>query len=110
MTCWRCAERLSERLVSFCHCSAVRPIIVENVPALISEECGERTYPDSSVDVLERIRDGQGGDPHLRYLYAYDFTVSGREAKLKRMSDSLSSQEVASGGISSGQSAVRSTL
>lgn len=69
---------MSERRVDFGVCEGTMPLVVRDVPASVCEQCGERSFSDAVVDVLERIRDGGGPQPRLGYLYAYDYNEAAR--------------------------------
>lgn len=44
-------------------------IVIENIPALVCQTCGERYFEDETALVLDRMRGRQGGDgPPARVL------------------------------------------
>jgi len=69
---------LSEQIVNFEVYEGAVPLLVRNVPASVCGQCGEQAFSDHVVDVLERIRDGDGPAPRLEYLYAYDYEEAAR--------------------------------
>ena len=73
-TCERCGGDVELRLVRFCVCEANPMIVVENVPAEVCSQCGERSFTGETVDTLDVIRMG-GVPPLLRppSVRAFDY-------------------------------------
>ena len=79
MKCHVCGCQMEDRMVTFCACDAKPPLMVENVPALVCDACGEKQFSDETVAVFERIRDddvGRSGAVLVR-LYDFDRAVEG---------------------------------
>jgi hypothetical protein len=49
---------MEARFVQFCVLNVTPPIMIANVPAEVCLRCGGEVFADSTVEVLERIRDG----------------------------------------------------
>jgi len=73
MKCSRCGGEMTERVVKFCSCNAVPPILIENVPALVCGTCGGEVFSDATVEVFEKIRDGAAPRPRIELMRVYDF-------------------------------------
>jgi YgiT-type zinc finger domain-containing protein len=52
--CALCQGRMTEQLVTYSQFINGQFVIVENVPALVCEQCGDRLY---SPDVVERLQE-----------------------------------------------------
>lgn len=47
--------------------------MVTNLPAEVCRQCGERILSTQTLNLLQRIRDGEAPNPSLAYLNVYDF-------------------------------------
>lgn len=59
MTCDFCQGTTKTRRVKMHHMRKSRLYIVENVPAEICQECGERYYHATTLDAIDRLLDGK---------------------------------------------------
>ncbi len=52
--CVFCGGKLAKRRVTFAYGEAEKHLLIENVPAEVCEQCGEKTYsPDVTDKILE---------------------------------------------------------
>ena len=72
MTCILCEGEMRERDAVFCSCEASPLVKIENVPTLVCERCGEKAYTDTTIAVLEQIRDGLFASRH-ELVRVFDF-------------------------------------
>lgn len=72
MTCHICNGKMLEAQVTFCACNADPLTKVENVPALVCEDCGERVLSSDVVDALGKVP-GSGIRYHTEPARVYDF-------------------------------------
>ncbi len=76
MKCHICGNDMKERRVRFCACEAEPPLIIENVPALVCETCGEQLFTSDTVAVFERIKAGKVQQSRTDTLRVYDFAMA----------------------------------
>ena len=72
--CTRCGGTMVERLVRFSVADASPPFFVDDTPALVCENCGERAYADATVAILGRVRQGDRPQPLSIAVDLYSFT------------------------------------
>lgn len=74
MICSRCEGQMEAQQVTFCVPAArPQPIIIENVPAMVCDRCGDEVFSDAVTAAFERIRDG-GMQPNGQVFSAvYDY-------------------------------------
>jgi YgiT-type zinc finger domain-containing protein len=58
MTCDYCRGKTIRRLVKKQHWHEGRLYVVENVPAEMCRECGERYFHAKTLDAIDRLLDG----------------------------------------------------
>lgn len=76
---------MEDRIVRFCACDANPPLMVENVPAAVCDACGEKQFSDATVEVFERIRDGDVGRTGATLMRLYDFNRAVRGERVYTM-------------------------
>ena len=55
MTCAFCKGALEERLIRYVSEFEGGPIIVENVPALVCRQCGDKVFRPEVVEKIQRL-------------------------------------------------------
>jgi hypothetical protein len=75
MRCFYCygVDTIEEQLTRFCACDAPQPFIVENVPAQVCCQCGDKTHSAKTSTGLEKIIKGEAGPGRLRPVRVFDF-------------------------------------
>ncbi len=75
MNCYYChgIGTVEKQQTRFCACDAPQPFIVENVPALVCIQCGDKTFSGEVVSALEKIKDGKTQVSSLRTIRVFDF-------------------------------------
>lgn len=58
MSCAICGGELRQAIVDVCACDAMPVVLVENVPAMVCERCGERSFTEAIIRFFENIRRG----------------------------------------------------
>ena len=56
MNCPVCGGDFRDQTVRYCACDSDAPVIVENVPARVCDQCGERLFSTSTAKQLEMIQ------------------------------------------------------
>lgn len=72
-TCRACGGSTEPRRVRVVAGNASPPVLVENVPAQVCRQCGERTYSTRTLTTLQRVRDGEVVASHVVPVSVYDF-------------------------------------
>ena len=72
---------MERRRVRLCAVDLTPPVMVENLPADVCEQCGERVYDNDVLAALAKIRDGLAPGPDLSYLYVYDYDEVAGESR-----------------------------
>jgi len=73
MICHKCGGRMENQTVRFCACEANPPLFVDNTPAFVCRQCGERVYSDETMEALERILQGQVTARGVQFVASYQF-------------------------------------
>lgn len=76
MKCHICGNEMKERRVRFCACEAEPPLIIENVPALVCDACGEQVFTSATVAFFERVKAGKVRQTRTDMLRVYDFAMA----------------------------------
>lgn len=63
-----------ERLVRFAVADASAPFFVDDTPALVCEDCGERAYADATVAILGRLQQKDRPKPSTITVDLYSYT------------------------------------
>ena len=79
MRCFYCygVDTIEEQLTRFCACDAPQPFIVENVPAQVCCQCGDKTHSAKTSTGLEKIIKGEAGPGRLQPIRVFDFNNLG---------------------------------
>jgi YgiT-type zinc finger domain-containing protein len=74
MRCYVChgVDTYEDRMTRFCACDAPEPFIVENVPAKVCCQCGEKTYSAGTNTELERVSNGYAKPTSRRFIQVFD--------------------------------------
>ena len=82
MRCTVCGGTMVEQTVRFCACDATPPLIIENVPALVCEQCGEKVFSDSTIEGFESIKGSAVPYSHTLAIHVFDFAAT-RQSSLR---------------------------
>lgn len=75
MNCHYChgVGTVKEQQTRFCACDSPQPFIVENLPALVCIQCGDKSFRGEAVTALEKINDGKAQVSSLQTIRVFDF-------------------------------------
>ena len=73
MRCINCGGTMEHGTTQFCIPSATPPILVENVPALVCDTCGDETFDEATSQGLARVRNGQAQNFTSKVMRVFDF-------------------------------------
>lgn len=77
--CPRCHGPMEKGTTRFTYDGADPPLFIENVPAWICVDCGERTFAGSVADVLLRVTRVRGVPSRVLEVPVYDYAAAARE-------------------------------
>ncbi len=75
MRCYVChgVDTYEDRVTRFCACDAPEPFIVENVPAKVCSQCGEKAYSAEANTALEKVSNGYAKPTNGWFIPVFDF-------------------------------------
>lgn len=80
MRCLAChTGAMEEQLVEAWFKRNERWVLVTNIPGMVCDSCGERTYSQATVDRIEQVV-GQEAPAELRWVRVFDYATQGHAA------------------------------
>ncbi len=75
MNCHYChgVGTVAEQQTRFYACGAPQPFVVENLPALVCIQCGDKSFRGEAVTALEKIKDGNAQVSSVQTIRVFDF-------------------------------------
>ena len=64
---------VAEQQTRFYACDAPQPFVVENLPALVCVQCGDKSFRGEAVTALEKIKDGNAQVSSVQTIRVFDF-------------------------------------
>ncbi|MDX1993928.1 MAG: YgiT-type zinc finger protein [bacterium] len=76
-SCPACGGSLAVKRVRYLHDTGGQMTIIENLPAMVCERCGEQFYPPEALDTLVKMIRRGHPPMHDKSVYVYDASEVG---------------------------------